>query len=239
MKWINKLPYNKGLLGSSSPESILNTLWLNNSLHFGLRVIKEHHNMCWGDVKLCKTDQGIEYLNFKQHQTWTGADHCDVRPFAPKLFLTDRKEKDPVAVYKLLLRKDRRKMKGPDDPFYIAVNNVGMKSKSSDKCWLKCNAVGINKLGSLMKEISVKESGSSERLTPQSTVTSAQNNKCISQIYWQTFLVSVQALLYSVRLQLHQLQLNLDKKEPVTTVTLPSGLWLYSRVKSFVEKSSQ
>ena len=32
-----KLLFDKGLLSVSSPEAILNTLWLNNSLHFGLR----------------------------------------------------------------------------------------------------------------------------------------------------------------------------------------------------------
>ena len=49
------LLYEKGLLGMSRPEAILNTAWLNNSLHFGLSGIKEHHDMQWGDVKLCKT----------------------------------------------------------------------------------------------------------------------------------------------------------------------------------------
>ena len=56
--------------------------------------------MRWGDVKLYKTDQGVEYLEFKLHQTKTrsGADHRDVRLFAPKMFSTDGSEKDPVAI---------------------------------------------------------------------------------------------------------------------------------------------
>ena len=47
-----KILYEKGLLGMCSPEALLNTLWLNNTLHFGLRGCKEHRDMCWGDVKL-------------------------------------------------------------------------------------------------------------------------------------------------------------------------------------------
>ena len=47
-----KLLFDKGLLGVSSPEAILNTLWLNYSLQFGLGGVKEHHDMRWGDVKL-------------------------------------------------------------------------------------------------------------------------------------------------------------------------------------------
>ena len=83
-----KILYEKGLLGASSPEAILNTLWLDNSLHFGLRGIKEHHDMRWGDVKLCKTDHADEYLEFNERQTKarTGADLRDVRAFAQKMF---------------------------------------------------------------------------------------------------------------------------------------------------------
>ena len=37
--------YEKDLLGTSSPEALLNTLWFNNTIHFGLRGCKEHRNM--------------------------------------------------------------------------------------------------------------------------------------------------------------------------------------------------
>ena len=160
-----------------------------------------------------------------------------MRPFAPKLFLTDRKEKDPVAVYKLLLRKDRRKMKGPDGPFYIAVNNVGMKSKSSDKCWFKCNAVGINKLGS-------------------------ERNQCQGKRVLGTINSAIYSHL-STKQQMHKSNLLANISSECTSITLfsptatPStsaelrqeGACHYSnpaqrslalsRVKSFVEKSSQ
>ena len=151
-----KLLFDKGLLGVSSAEAILNTLWLNNSLHFRLRGVKEHHDMRWGDVKLCKTDQGAEYLEFN--------DRCET--LRTKNVLTAGSEKDPVAVYKLFVQKRPEKMKEPDAPFYIAVNNVSMKSKSSnsEKCWFKCNAVGTNKLGGLMKEMSKKAGLQNDKL---------------------------------------------------------------------------
>lgn len=45
--------YEKNLLGIA--EALLNTLWLLNSVHFGLRGCEEHRQMAWGDVKLpCK-----------------------------------------------------------------------------------------------------------------------------------------------------------------------------------------
>jgi hypothetical protein len=41
---INML-YEKGLLGDSSPESLLSTVWMNNCIQFGLRGVSEHYNL--------------------------------------------------------------------------------------------------------------------------------------------------------------------------------------------------
>ena len=54
--------YENNLLGVSSAESLLNTVWLKNTIHFGMRGCQEHRDLCWGDVKLCKDAQGNEYL---------------------------------------------------------------------------------------------------------------------------------------------------------------------------------
>lgn len=37
--------YDKGLLGTATPESLLNTLWFNNSMHFGMRGIEENYQL--------------------------------------------------------------------------------------------------------------------------------------------------------------------------------------------------
>ncbi|XP_067049127.1 uncharacterized protein [Acropora muricata] len=57
-----KLPYDKELLGTSTPEALLKTTWFNNTIHFGLRGYKEHQNMFWGDVQLRQTTNGEEFL---------------------------------------------------------------------------------------------------------------------------------------------------------------------------------
>ncbi|CAB3994971.1 Hypothetical predicted protein [Paramuricea clavata] len=95
--------YAKNLLGTVNPESLLNTLWLNNTMHFGLRSCKEHRDMCWGDVKLKQTVDGEEFLGFNERQikTRTGSDCRDVRKMTPKMFATDGPERDPVIVYTL------------------------------------------------------------------------------------------------------------------------------------------
>ena len=99
--------YEKGLLCTRNPEALLNTLWLNSTMHFGLRGCKEHRDMWWGDVKLKETADGKEYLEFNERQTKTrtGSDCRDIRAMPPKMFATDGSEKDPIVVYKLCLRE--------------------------------------------------------------------------------------------------------------------------------------
>ena len=35
-------------MGSNTPESIINTIWVYSTIHFGTRSGEEHRNMCWG-----------------------------------------------------------------------------------------------------------------------------------------------------------------------------------------------
>ena len=44
--------FEKDLLGSFTAEALLNMIWFNNIIHFGLLGRTEHREMCWGDVKL-------------------------------------------------------------------------------------------------------------------------------------------------------------------------------------------
>ena len=57
--------FEKDLLGSSTAEALLNTVWLNNIIHFKLLGCREHRQMCSrGDVKLfSKLPQGRSTSN--------------------------------------------------------------------------------------------------------------------------------------------------------------------------------
>ena len=69
------------ILGVSSAESLLNTVWLKNTIHFEMRGCQERWNLCWEDVKLCKDAQGNEYLvnNKKKTKTRSGVDASNFR----------------------------------------------------------------------------------------------------------------------------------------------------------------
>ena len=132
-----KLLYDKGLLGTSTPEALLNTVWFNNAIHFGLRGCKEHRDMCWGDVQLRQTTNGEEFLEYSERQTKTrtGENPRDVRQIKPKMFSVPGSEKDPVAAYKLCVKEMPTEMNDNDASFYLAVNNFTKKESSNP--WFK------------------------------------------------------------------------------------------------------
>ena len=95
--------FDTGVLGVTSPESLLNTVWFNNAIHLGLRGQQEHYNLCWGDISLQKNSDGVEYLQHyeRQTKTRTGADARDTRKILGKIFSVPHlKENNPIEVYK-------------------------------------------------------------------------------------------------------------------------------------------
>ena len=97
--------YRKGQLGSETPEAMLNTLWVNNTTHFGMWGGKEHRDLCWGDIQL-KEDisdgEAMQYLEYTERQikTRTGENPRDIRPVKPRMYENENKERCPVQLYK-------------------------------------------------------------------------------------------------------------------------------------------
>jgi hypothetical protein len=66
--------YREGVLGNGTPRSILNTVWLNNCIIFGMRPGKEQRDHCWGDLELKVDAEGVRYVQFStERQTKTGS----------------------------------------------------------------------------------------------------------------------------------------------------------------------
>ena len=111
--------YGKELLGLSSPESLVNTLWLNNTQHFGLRGCQEHRDMKWGDVQLKTSADGVQFLEYTERQTKTrtGVEPKDTRTVKPKMFSVPSSDRDPVKAYHLFASKRPEKMNSDDSHF--------------------------------------------------------------------------------------------------------------------------
>ncbi|XP_062604368.1 zinc finger MYM-type protein 4-like [Saccostrea cucullata] len=151
---INKL-WECGLLGVQTSESILNSLWLFNTIYFGLRGSDEHRSMSWGDICLQTDISGVEYLTFNERQSKTrqGINPRDVRVVKPKMWAnTDAPDRCPVAIYKLYSEKRPDDFSKPDDPFYLATHTQ-QHAMSVKEQWFKRQPVGVNKLASLIKRM--------------------------------------------------------------------------------------
>lgn len=154
-----ELFWEKGQLGMSTPDSILQTLWFFNTVHFGLRSVQEHRDMFWGDIALHCDEHGHDYLSFTERQTKTrtGINPRDVRAVKPKLWANKEKpDRCPIEIYKEYSRRRPSGYSEPDSPFYIASTSLHLPS--SDDIWFKRSPVGVNKLSSMMKRM-VERSG--------------------------------------------------------------------------------
>ena len=103
--------FEKKLLGLSSPQALLNTVWLNNMIHFGLRDVRiEQKELRRGDIVLKTDSDGKEYLEYfeRQTKTRTREDPRNQPPIKPRMYTNDDAisiDRDPVHVYKMCKEK--------------------------------------------------------------------------------------------------------------------------------------
>ncbi|XP_070188560.1 uncharacterized protein KIAA1958 homolog [Littorina saxatilis] len=138
-------------LGVADPEAILNTLWWQNTVNFGLRSVTPHRHMQWGDVSLHEDSNGREYLQFceRQSKTCQGDNPKSVRDVCPKAWALNN-ERCPVAVYKTYAALRPKGYSETSSPFYCATNT----KVASEECpWFKRQPVGVNKLSATMKNM--------------------------------------------------------------------------------------
>ena len=144
----------KTQLGIDSPDAIIQTLWLYFTIHFGMRSVQEHRDMCWGDVQLKTDNSEVQYLIFSERQTKTrsGDNTRNVRAVTPKLYAnTANSKRCPIEVYKMYASKRPLNYCADESPFYIACSTV-LKPRPCE-LWFKRNHIGINKLAGLMRRM--------------------------------------------------------------------------------------
>jgi len=177
---VNEL-YEKELLGSSTPSSMLNTLWYQNTLHFGIRGGgEEHRQLQWHDIQL-KHDSTmkLDYLEYNERQTKTrtGDDVRNIRESKPRAYeMPQNRSRCPVELYKAYREKRPNDYCKPNDPFYLAV--VTNKSHPRpDEQWFLRGPVGKHKMNNLMKKMA-DSANLPERETKRITNTSVRKQLC-------------------------------------------------------------
>ncbi|XP_052216542.1 uncharacterized protein KIAA1958 homolog isoform X2 [Dreissena polymorpha] len=154
-------------LGESSPRALLHSLWLICTTHFGMRIGKEIHTLCWGDVSLgIDFETGEEFITFdteRQTKTRTGENPRDIRKVKPRAYaVPEQPDRDPVHLYKLYADKRPVDMMTEDSPFFLTPGN------KTQQCWFRKSAMGINKLYSIMTEMKTDAGIQEPRITPYS-----------------------------------------------------------------------
>ena len=162
-------------MGIHSPQALINTLWFNNCLHFGIRGGKEQSDLSWGDVVL-KTDcHGKEYLEYsteRQTKTRPGDNPLNRRQIKPRMYenLSVPNERNPISGYKLYMTKRPKETLVDGSPFYLTINNLSREKLAlSSAKWFKPQPMGVNKLNTLMRDCAKAAGhGTDKRITNHS-----------------------------------------------------------------------
>ena len=146
----------KNCIGLNSPQQLLNKMWLQNTMLFGIRPGAENHSLRWGDINLHEDENGHEYLEFERERatkTRTG-ESSDTRSFRPKQFAhPDNPDDCPVEAYKAYRKHRPIKMDYPESPFYLAIHH---QRKPGSETWYKGQPLGENSLRAIMKDMASK-----------------------------------------------------------------------------------
>ena len=138
-------------LGDHSPEALLRTVWLNNTMHFGWCARDEHRKVLLGDLEIRQEEggEGREYVIWKTERgskTRTGGKEFGAeRYFSPRIYSTGG-DRCPVNIFKTFLARRPPDMMKPDSPLYLAV----VKSPRTE-VWYKRQPLGVHSLGQFMK----------------------------------------------------------------------------------------
>ena len=114
--------FEKDLLGSSTAEALLNTVWFNNTIHFGILGCKKHREMCSrGDVKLCQNFHraGVPRIQWKRNQNSFRKRSTECKSHCTENFCHAEQPEMSSKGLQSLRRKRPAEMKTDDAPFYF------------------------------------------------------------------------------------------------------------------------
>ena len=149
---VDKL-WESGEFGDHSPRSLVQIVWFNFTMYFGWRARNEHYKLKFGDLDVRKDENGDEeyviWLTKRGSKTRTGeTETVPERLFDPGMFSADG-PRCPVKMFKAFLAHRPKQMNKPEDPFYLLCIN-----RPTSDIWCKCQRIGINSSGNLMKTMS-------------------------------------------------------------------------------------
>ena len=176
-----------GQLGTDNPDSLINTLWFMNSLHFGMRARADHRNVCWGDVQLKQDEDGMEYLQFSDCRTKRKINESsqDNNLIDSKVFKNEANpNRCPIRIYKCFAEKRPNDYCNAGDPFYLSINH----GRNSELNWFTKAPIGVNRLGKIWQNMTKKNVTESGEMHEQMIDHSVRNlrNSCLVNKEFET-----------------------------------------------------
>ena len=174
-KEINIL-FENGYFGYTSPSALQRAVWWKISKSFGYRARDESRKLCYGDTKLLKDENGMEFLEWDKERgskTRTGeVSKSHQRAFNPRAFETGGKQ-CPIKNYKTFISKRPLESKTDDSPFFLTM--VPDNRVKDGEPWYYNRPLGKNELGEFLSKALEHLPSSSNRRTSRSKVT---NHSC-------------------------------------------------------------
>ena len=162
-----KIMWERGVLGVSTPFAILFTLWYHLTLLMGLRGRDEHRKIQFGDITVNKNALGVDFLQFKERTSKTrdGSVKDDSRETVPKIFCSCAsagKEKCIVEIFRSFIQRRPSDYQKESDPFYIQFKTNEQISRSGTSIWFKREPLGVCSLSRFLPK-ACKLAGIAER----------------------------------------------------------------------------
>ncbi|CAL1528928.1 unnamed protein product [Lymnaea stagnalis] len=140
-------------MGPYTPSSVVFTLCFYFCMYLRLRKSTENKKLLWGDIVLCKDDNGREFLTFSS-QMLRRTQSSSKLNLKPRIFRVwadpSCPEKDPVTIYKFYAQKRPTSMNTNFAPFYLGINVL---YPTQGQLWYRPAAMGINKLNEMVRQI--------------------------------------------------------------------------------------
>ena len=140
--------WESGQLGCNSSRSLIQTVWWNNCLHFGMRGREEHHSLKMEQFRLEIDENGRRYISYTEGLSKTRNKGLNFKPrlISPKMY-ENKTERCPVAFF--LLFKSKRPVELRNmGPFYLTVIDAPLTD-----VWYKNQAMGVNTINTILSRM--------------------------------------------------------------------------------------
>ena len=148
--------WSTGALGATSPKSLVHTIWWNNTVHFGMRGVKENYNLCWGDITEETSSNGRVYLEHHERQTKMRSGAVpDTKACPSQMWEIPNNPRCPLAMFKKYKSKCPSACTSPQQPLYLQYKEYKDINLLKDEsvAWFKRQRYGERTISQFMKRI--------------------------------------------------------------------------------------